>query len=104
MKKIIFIIIISTCTLKASAQKSIDEYKLMVDSAININYLKYQQFSKILVADYFESLYLINEQNLALDYLPLSKKFKTINILDKRNEKLVSRGICVWKVYTELDR
>jgi hypothetical protein len=105
MKKIVFTILVVTCALATHAQVSKDEYKTMIDSAINIKYAQYKQPNKNQSnAYYLENLYLLNEQDQSLNYLPSSGKFKTISVYDERNRKILSKGIYAWKVFTTLNR
>lgn len=103
MKKVSLLVIVSCFVALVKAQTSNDALKIMIDSAIKIKYNRYQQAKKNLSKDYLENLYLINEQNQALDYLPSSNKFKPINIYDHRNKKILSKGIYAWKVFTKIN-
>ncbi|WPU96484.1 hypothetical protein SNE25_13230 [Mucilaginibacter sabulilitoris] len=104
MKKALFVIIALVITLAVHAQTSKDEYKAMIDSAINIKYNQYKQATKNQTNTYYlENLYLLNEQNLPLDYLPSSSKFKAMSVYDDRNRKVLSNGIYAWKVLTALN-
>lgn len=103
MKKIFFIVSILAYCFKADAQQNKDEYKLMVDSAISIMYTQYSDVIKKQNTDYYlNNLYLLNEQNLPLNNVPSSDKFKLINIYDAQNRKVLSKGIYAWKVFTTL--
>jgi len=105
MKKILFSIIVLVCTLTAYAQQGKDEYKSMIDSAINIMYNRYSTIPKKQNDDdYLNNLYLFNEQNLPLNYIPSSSKFKIINLFDDRNIKLLTKGIYAWKVLATLNK
>ncbi|WP_343745785.1 hypothetical protein [Chitinophaga sp.] len=104
MKKIFFIIsIVLAYCFKANAQQAKDEYKSMVDSAINIMYTRYLNAIKKQNSDYYlNNLYLLNEQDQPLNYVPSCSKFKLINVYDARNRKVLSKGIYAWKVFTIL--
>ncbi|MBS0030025.1 hypothetical protein ACTJJ0_21300 [Chitinophaga sp. 22321] len=103
MKKIFFIVSILAYCFKADAQQNKDEYKLMVDSAISIMYTQYSDVIKKQNTDYYlNNLYLLNEQNLPLNYVPSSDKFKLMNVYDAQNRKVLSKGIYAWKVFTTL--
>jgi hypothetical protein len=105
MKKILFAIVVLACTLRVHAQTSKDEYRVMIDSAINIKYAEYKAATKNQTnANYLENLYLINEQNQPLNYLTSSGKFKSISVYDDRNRKLLSKGIYAWKVLPALNK
>lgn len=103
MKKIFFIVSILAYCFKADAQQNKDEYKLMVDSAISIMYTQYSDVIKKQNTDYYlNNLCLLNEQNLPLNYVPSSNKFKLMNVYDVQNRKVLSKGIYAWKVFTTL--
>ncbi|TWF41286.1 hypothetical protein FHW36_10390 [Chitinophaga polysaccharea] len=103
MKKIALIVSILSYCFKANARQNIDEHKLLVDSAISIMYTQYLDAIKKQHNDYYlNNLYLLNEQDQSLNYLPSSSKFKLINIYDTRNRKALSKGIYAWKVFTTL--
>ncbi len=104
MKKIVFTILVLACTLTVYAQKNTDESKIMIDSAINIKYVKYKEATKNQNIDYFENLYLINEQNQPLNYLASASRFKSISIYDDRNRKILAKGIQAWKVFTTINK
>lgn len=104
MKKILFTILVLTCALAVHAQASKDEYKSMTDSAINIKYVQYKKGTTNQNKDYFENLYLINEQDQPLNYLPSSRRFKSINVYDDRNKKILSKGIYAWKAFAALNK
>jgi hypothetical protein len=90
--------------LKVHAQQK-DEYKTMVDSAINNKFTQFQEATKKQNnKDYLENLYLLNEQDQPLNYLRSSSKFKLISVYDDRNRKLVTKGIYAWKVFTTLNK
>lgn len=103
MKKIFFIVSILAYCFKADAQQNKDEYKLMVDSAISIMYTQYSDVIKKQNTDYYlNNLYLLNEQNLPLNNVPSSDKFKLMNVYDAQNRNVLSKGIYAWKVFTTL--
>lgn len=103
MKKIFFTVSILAYCFKVDAQQNKDEYKLMVDSAISIMYTQYSDVIKKQNTDYYlNNLYLLNEQNLPLNYVSSSDKFKFINVYDAQNRKVLSKGIYAWKVFTTL--
>ncbi|MEZ2442844.1 hypothetical protein AB6805_14065 [Chitinophaga sp. RCC_12] len=105
MKKIFLVVGILACCFKVNAQQNKDEYKLMVDSAISTMYTQYLDVIKKQRSDYYlNNLYLLNEQDQPLNYVPSSSKFKLINIYDTRNRKLLSKGIYAWKVFTTLKK
>ncbi|MDB5115061.1 MAG: hypothetical protein JWQ79_553 [Mucilaginibacter sp.] len=92
------------CCSKVYAQQK-DEYKTMIDSAITIKYTQFQEATKKLNnKDYIENLYLLNEQDQPLNYLPSSSKFKFITVYDDRNRKVITKGIYAWKVFTSLNQ
>lgn len=103
MRNVLFIIIAlaSASTVRAQANK--DEFKVMIDSAINIKYAQYKQATKNQNnKDYLENLYLLNDQNQPLNYLPSSNKFKSISVYDSRSQKIIKKGIYAWKVLPAL--
>lgn len=105
MKKVFFIVSILAYCFKANAQQSEDEYKSMVDSAISIMYTRYSDVIKKQNRDYYlNNLYLLNEQNQPLNYVPSSRKFKLINVYDDQNRKIIKEGINAWKVFTVLNK
>jgi hypothetical protein len=105
MKKILFTIVVLACTFRVHAQTSKDEYNAMIDSAINMRYVEYKVATKNQNnAHYLENLYLINEQNQPLNYLPSSRRFKSISVYDDRNRKLFIKGIYAWKVLAALNK
>jgi len=105
MKRVFFILGILVYSLKLHAQQSNDEYKTMIDSAIKIKYAQLQDASKRLNNKYyFEKLYLLNEQDRALNYLNSSNKFKLIDVYDAQNRKTISKGIYAWKILTVLNK
>jgi len=105
MKKIFCIVSLLAYCFKGDAQQNKDEYKLMVDSAISIMYTQYSDVIKKQNTDYYlNNLYLLNEQNQPLNYLPSSEKFKLINVYDSQNRKILSNGIYAWKVFTTLKK
>lgn len=103
MKTIFPTVIVLICSLAGYAQKSLDESQFMIDSAINITYSNYKEATKNQNINYFENLYLINEQDQPLNYLPSSNKFKSISIYDHRNRKFLRKRIHAWKVFTAIN-
>jgi len=104
MKSIFFIIGVLVCCLKVHAQQK-DEYKIMVDSAIAIKYKQFKEATeKLSNKNYLENLYLLNEQDQPLNYLPSSGKFKAISVYDDRNRKAFAKGVYAWKVFTALNK
>lgn len=92
-------------SLGCYAQQSKDEYKTMIDSVINIKYAAFKAASKNQNSKYYlENLYLLNEQDQPLNYLPSSSKFKVITVYDERNRKVVAKGIYAWKVFPVLNK
>ena len=97
-----FIVLILIFASRVNAQQSKDEYKTMIDSAIIIKYNAYKvanQNNKYHV----NNLYLLNDQDQTLNYLPSSSKFKAIAVYDDRNRKVITKGIYAWKVFTSLN-
>lgn len=101
MKRLSFIMIALTCALTVHAQQSKDDYKTMVDSAVTIMYTQVFETSK---KQHNEHLYLLNEQDQPLNYIPSSSKFKLINLYDDQNRKIIKEGIYAWKVFTTLNK
>ncbi|HSZ33977.1 MAG TPA: hypothetical protein VK772_11735 [Puia sp.] len=107
MKYTLNVFIFLLLNLKIFAQTSKDEFSNMIDSALKMRYTKISE--KLTkgedIRNYFENLYLLNSENRSLNYLPISKsiKFNYIDVLDKRNEKIVEKGIRAWKVISLLD-
>ena len=68
-----------------------DEYKKMLDSAIS---LKNENSSNV------SKHYVLNSENLPynLNNDLKSKGLETINIYDKKNKKIITKGINVWKI------
>lgn len=104
MRLIFFILTILIFCFKTKAQQK-DDFKIMIDSAISI---KYSQFFKVVSNQnnkyYLENLYLLDEQDQPFINLLLSKKFKSINVYDKRNRKIIKKGIYAWRVFTVLNK
>lgn len=97
--KIIFILIALACIqANAYGQKTNDDLKKMLDSAV---ILQTKHPDKV---PFREGIYLIGENNHA--YILSSQvdreKFSEININDKRNRNLLKKGIDVWKVSSTL--
>lgn len=104
MKVVIFTTTILFSALTVHAQQNKDDYKTTVDSAIAMMYTQFWEVSKKQKSEYYlENLYLLNEQDQPLTYLPSSSKFKFMNIYD-RNRKVLSKGIYAWKVLTALTK
>ena len=104
MKKTFFIVLVLIAALKVNAQQNKDEYKVMIDSAICIKYTAFKAATKNQNnKDYFDNLYLLNEQDQPLNYLPSSNKFKAITVYDDRNRKIIKKGIYAWKVFASLN-
>ncbi|NLR80522.1 hypothetical protein [Chitinophaga eiseniae] len=105
MKVIIFTATILFCAFNVHAQQNKDDSKAMIDSAIAMMYAQFWETGKQQKNEYYlESLYLLNEQDQPLTYVPSSSKFKFINIYDDRNRKVLSKGIYAWKVLTALNK
>lgn len=116
MKSILSILFIGTYTVLYSQK---NDYKALVDSAISIkaNY-EYDDYTILLSKshknysdstnikakkEYFESIYLIDENNnpYFFDNTNSKIKFKTISIYDKKNRRILKKGefgIKAWKI------
>jgi len=91
------------CMLKAHAQDKKDDYAAMLDSAISLKYNAFKAGIKKQDNNYYlENLYLLNEQDQPLNYVPSAHKFKFITIYDDRNRKIIAKGIYAWKALTLL--
>lgn len=107
MKSFFIIASILVCSFKLYAQHEKDDLRKMVDSTINMKYVQVIATDKRgNIGSYFDNLYLINEQNQPLDYVPVynNLKLKQINIYNKENRKVLKKGINAWKVLTVLNR
>lgn len=107
MKKVFLIVGMLVCGLIVHAQQNKDEFKVMIDSAVNIKYTQLADaIKKGNNKDYFINLYLLNEQDQPLNYLYTANKpkFKSISIYDNQNRKTVEKGINAWKVFTVLNK
>jgi hypothetical protein len=88
--------------IKGYSQSQEDEYRKMIDSAIN---LKVQDYFKVPGnlstggADK-KSLYLIDENNFPYKYtsMPMSITFKTIDMSYAGNRNVLKHGIHAWKI------
>ncbi len=107
MRKILLIAGMLVCVLNVHAQQNKDEFRTMIDSAVNIKYtLLADAIKKGNNKDYFENLYLLNEQDQPLNYLYTANKLKLkfISVYDKRSRRTIEKGIRAWKVFTALNR
>lgn len=100
--KYLFLIIFSLAycvKTKAQAGSNNDLLK-MIDSAITIKCSRVSD-----TGNFFSNLYLLNEQDQPLDFLPSFKKFgfKSIRIYDQQSKKTLKKGINAWKVLTILN-
>ena len=102
MKNLFTLCILFLC-LSATAQQK-DDLKLMVDSAISLEYKVCRDYlsKRIINPTYLEKLYLIDEHYHAIGDLPSSKLFKLLDIYDPRSKKTLSKGIYAWRVSTIL--
>jgi hypothetical protein len=105
MKKGISVVVFLTVPFFVYAQSEKDDFKTMIDTAIQIKYLPFVHNLKAAGRDQGD-LYLIDEQNRSLNYLHLPDSFKLrfINIFDTQNRKIMKKGIHAWKVLTKLNK
>lgn len=107
MKKVLLIAGMLVCGLNVHAQQNKDEFRTMIDSAVNIKYTQLAAaVNKGNNKDYFENLYLLNEQDQPLNYLCTANKLKLkfISVYDNRSRKTIEKGIYAWKVFTALNK
>ncbi|RZA00480.1 MAG: hypothetical protein EOP47_13885 [Sphingobacteriaceae bacterium] len=106
MKRFIFIIIsVLGFTATGYAQDDVNELNMLIDSAINIRYKDAQEeFKSASNKDFLKELYLLDEHNFPIYYLPSSRLFKQISVYDKGSRKTISKGIHSWVVVTKLNK
>ena len=88
--------------IKGYSQSQEDEYKKMIDSAINLyaqDYLKVSGHLYTGVSDR-KSLYLIDQRDFPYKYtgMPISIIFKTIDLACAGNRNVLKHGIHAWKI------
>lgn len=94
MKALILIfVIVFSCTVSHGQVKE-DDYKKMIDTAIIMQTTGYSK------TPYRSGIYLIDskDQIYILTSNTDKKKFGYINVYDKKNKKLLKKGVNVWKV------
>jgi hypothetical protein len=120
--KNIFLIVFFAISTNLHSQNKLDDYKRLIDSTIVIKSIEtYNHFQsernkntetenwKYYINNYkyyVENIYLLDSNNQPYT-IALSKgtdiKFKQIDIYDKKNKKLLKKGIDVWKIITNLE-
>src|SRR5438552_9882811 len=107
MKKLIIFIVLSLSSNILWAQKPQDDLKSMFDSTVKFTYafIKDAALRDNKKADFLNNIYLLDEQKEPLNYLSdsVNKLFKFIDIFDRKNKKLLSKGISAWEVKGELN-
>lgn len=121
MKNILFIVLLSV-SLNLYSQDKLDDYRKLIDSSVVIKSIEvYKSFKEDLekkndtdnwkyyisnYKHYIENIYLIDGNNRPYS-IALSKisdiKFKQIDIYNKKNKKIIKKGIDAWKIVTTLD-
>jgi len=120
--KIKILILFLGVSVNLLSQNNTDNYKIMIDSAIVINLNKsYEHYNQELkkdiktenwksyISDYknrLENIYLIDDSYNPF-YLNKNKQdlynFKSIELYEKRNKKLLKKGINAWKISSNLN-
>ncbi|UOX34444.1 hypothetical protein LXD69_02775 [Flavobacterium sediminilitoris] len=109
--------------LSLFSQNNTDNYKTMLDSAVVIKLNEvYKHYNEELkkdiktenwksyISEYknrLENIYLIdnNHNPFHLDkYKPVTNNFKEINLYEKKNKKILKKGINAWKVSSTLSK
>lgn len=98
MKTILLLVTIVFIYACSYSQSKNDDYKKMIDSAIVIQTMHLDK------VPYQPGIYLIDEkgQPYVLTSDTDQKKFSYINVYDKKNKKLLKKGIDTWKVLSVL--
>lgn len=94
MQKLYLLIALISFSFFHSQNKENDEYKKLIDSAISIKL----QNGKI------TEQYILNSDNMPYKVNNEIRGLKTINIYDKKNKKILTKGINVWKIIPILNK
>lgn len=100
MKTRIFILTLLIALKAYSQDKEHNEYRTIIDSAIDI--LIENTYQKINEKDFNNNLVIFivdeNLKQLNLDNIKSKNLLKTIDVKDKKNIKLLRKGIKIWQV------
>lgn len=91
--KYIIILVFSFVRIVSYSQNKDDHYKILIDSAITLQIKALDDLKE-------GSVYLIDQNNQSYFLLNenYQKKFKTISLHEKKNRKLLKKGIDAWKI------
>lgn len=120
--KNIFLVIFLITSINLFSQNKVDDYKRLIDSTIVIKSIEtYNNFQselnkniktdnwKYYIDNYkhsIENMYLLDSNNHSYQMglrKNINVKFKEIDIYNKKNSKLLKKGIDVWKIIPSLE-
>lgn len=93
------IVLFSGLIFLCHSQNKIDDYKKIIDSAVVIKKNNYEN-------DHHKKYYLLNSDNTKYNIDNKQAVFfnNSINIYDKKNKKILKKGVYVWKIIPELTK